>query len=311
MSSTTLRGRIVAALLVLFAVRPALSQAWLPPKDTTTVSIDFQRGLVKKHLPPPEEVDIGHIRWNEAILQIGYSFTDRLAVSASVPYVMSKYHGPDPHPLSSTDNGRSHGTWQDYRFEARYQAMRGEFAIAPFAGVTVPTHDYTYFAHSAAGRDLHETTAGMYFGVADLFAHFRGCGCPTGTYLQSRLAYSWVERVLGLRHDRVEAEVDAGYFVTDQIGVRALTTYSRTIGGIPFDLAWYGNLNDPRYLHHDQLVAARLLNAGVGASYSVSDRFDVYGSALHTFYGRNGHRIHVTASAGVEWSFAPGRSHTR
>jgi hypothetical protein len=297
--------RVFAGAIVFLTSATAFAQAWLPPKGTTTIGLGYGYTRVKKHLAPPKEVDVGHVTWNLATLQISHSVTDRLAVSASVPYVSTRYRGDDPHKLSDTDNGSAHGVWQDFRAEVDYQAMRTPIALTPFVALTIPTHDYTYFAHAAAGRDLRETTLGAYFGVTDLFAHFRSCGCPTATYLESRLAYSWVERVIGIRHDHINADLDAGYFATDKFVVRGVAGYNYTFGGIPFDVAWYGDYTNPRFLHHDQIVAERHLNLGAGVNYAVSDRLDISATAIRMVWGRNGHKIDMAMTTGIAWSFAP------
>ncbi|MDQ6801236.1 MAG: hypothetical protein M3041_10400 [Acidobacteriota bacterium] len=285
----------------------ARAQAWLPAKDTTTLSFGYQYLFIKQHvLARGEIVERGHIKSHYGVMQLGYSPTDRVAFSLAVPYVAAKYHGPSPHQLPF-DNGTYHGTWQDYRLDARYQLLRGPTAFTPFISMLIPSHNYTYFAHSAAGRDLHENTLGFYAGVADLLGHFRSCGCPTGTYVQSRVAYSLVEHVLGRRIDHADVDLDLGYFATERFGVRALASYGRTIGGVDWNYQW-PDYNSPVFLHHDQLLANRHFNVGGGANYAVSDRFDVYTSVLHTLSGRNGHKIHVAANFGVGWSFAPRRS---
>jgi hypothetical protein len=299
------RARI--ALLIaacVLSLSELYAQAWLPPKETTTLGIGYQYMFIQQHvLARGEAVDRGHLKSHYAFAQVGYSPTDRLAFSFAVPYVAAKYHGPMPHQLP-IDDGTYHGAWQDYRLDARYQLTRGEVAFTPFVGAILPSHDYTYFAHSAVGRDLRETTIGFYTGVADLLTHFRSCGCPSNTYLQSRLAYSFVEHVLGRRVDHADADLDFGYFATEKLGMRALASYSRTIGGVDWQYKW-PDYTSPVFLHHDQLLASRHLNLGAGANYAFSDKFDVYTTVLHTLSGRNGHKVHIAANVGVGWSFAP------
>ena len=297
------RVAVVIAACV-FSASLLRAQAWLPAKDTTTLGFGYQYLFIKQHvLAHGEIVERGHIRSNFAFVQVGYSPSDRMALSFSVPYAAAKYYGRSPHQLP-IDNGTYHGTWQDYRLDARYQLVSGAIAVTPFVGAVIPSHNYTYFAHSAVGRDLRETTVGFYTGVADLLTHFRSCGCPSGTYLQSRVAYSFVEHVLGRRVDHADVDLDLGYFATERLGVRGLASYARTIGGVDWNYRW-PDYSSPIYLHHDQLLANRHLNIGAGANYAVSDRFDVYSSILHTLSGRNGHKIHLAANFGVGWTFAP------
>jgi hypothetical protein len=295
------------AIIASFGAVDIRAQAWLPPKDTMTVALSYQYGFIKQHyFADGSEVDAGHITSHSAALQMSYSLTDRFAMSASLPYVRARYQGPLPHQLP-VDGGDYHGTLQDYRLDARYQVTKGAIAFTPFVGMVVPSHDYIYFAHSAVGRDLHETVVGFDEGMTDLFAHFRSCGCPTATYLESRLSYSFVERVLGIRHDHANLDVDFGYFVTDRLGIRALGSYNRTFGGINHDrvnCTWCDG-SSPLFVHHDQLLAERHLNLGGGASYALNDKLDAFASAFHTVSGRNGHKMHIATMVGVAWSFAP------
>ena len=301
-----MRGPIIG--LVLSSCAAVLqAQAWVAPKETLSVAVSYEYGFVSRHYySDGSEFDGGQITSHAATLQMTYSVSDKLAVSTAVPVVMARYNGLQPHALP-IDNGDYHGSLQDYRFEARYQLTNGSVAFTPLIGLTLPTHRYPYFAHSAIGRDLRQTTLGFDTGVTDLFAHFRSCGCPTATYLESRLSYSFVEPVLGIRHDHANLDIDLGYFVTDKLGLRALGAYNRTFGGINHDrvnCTWC-TPTSPLLFHHDQLLAERHVNLGVGANYAVNDRFDCFTSVFHTVAGRNGHKMDIAAIVGVAWSFAP------
>lgn len=298
------RVRLFVAACVLGG--PLLrAQAWTPPKDTATIGFGYQYVFIKQHvLAHGETVERGHIRAQDVQIQLGYSPTDRLALSFGLPYVVARYHGPIPHQLP-IDDGTYHGTWQDYRIDARYQLSRGPIAFTPALAAVIPSHHYTYFAHSAVGRDLREVTAAFYSGMTfDVATPFRSCGCPTSTYVQSRFAYSFVEHVLGRRVDHADGDVDFGYFATEKLGIRALVSYRTTIGGIDWNYHW-PDYSSPLFLHHDQLLASRHLNVGAGANYSVSDRLDVYTSLLRTLSGRNDHKIHLATNVGVGWTFGP------
>lgn len=286
-----------ALLLFAFAVclPDARGQAWLPAKGTTTVSLSYQYALIKEHyLSRGERIDIGHIHSQFNFLEVYHSPTDHLMFGAGIPYVMAKYSGPRPHQLP-IDGGRYHSSWQDWRLDARYQLVRGPIALTPFVGVVLPSHNYTYFAHSAVGRRLREVVTGFYAG--------RTFEVLPNSYMQSRLSYSFVEHKLGHRIDHANADLDMGYFVTERFGVRALASYNRTIGGIDFDRIVPGSIE---FLNHDQLLSERHFNLGAGANYALSDSVDVYSSALHTRSGRNGHKLHVAVTAGISWTFDRG-----
>ena len=302
--------RLLTAVVLSSCAAVLQAQAWVAPKDTMSVAVSYEYGFVNHHYySDGSEFDGGQITSHSATFQMSYSISDRLAVSAAVPLVMARYNGSQPHALP-IDDGDYHGSLQDYRFDARYQVTRGSVAFTPFVGFTLPTHHYPYFAHSSIGRDLRETTLGFNSGVTDLFAHFRSCGCPTATYLESRLSYSFVQPVLGIRHNHANLDLDLGYFVTEKLGLRALGAYNRTFGGInhdPVNCTWC-TPTSPLFLHHDQLLAERHVNLGVGANYAVNDRFDGFASVVRTVAGRNGHKMDIAAIVGVAWSFAPRRA---
>ncbi|HEX9162996.1 MAG TPA: hypothetical protein VF980_14920 [Thermoanaerobaculia bacterium] len=306
MSAGRRRFTHVVAVLgtATLAVVDLHAQAWLPAKGTTSVALSYQYIFVKQHnLARGELADVGHIHAHATTLQLFYSPASRLEVSAGLPYVVANYRGPLPHQLP-IDNGTYHSTWQDYRFDVKYQATSGIVAMAPFISEVLPSHHYTYFAHSAVGRDLRETSIGSYFGVTDLFTHFRTCGCPSSTYAQARVAYASMERTLGIRTWRTNADLDIGYFANEKFSVRGLGSYARTYGGENWN-DWNGNKLSPFYLNHDKLLNERHLMLGGGASYAVSDRLDVVASIQHAMWGRNGHRVDIASNFGVSWSFGP------
>src|SRR5256885_13026643 len=109
-------------------------QAWVPPKDTMTLALSYEYSFVKHHLfADGSEADAGHITSHSATAQMSYSVTDRLAISAAAPYVISRYRGPLPHALP-VDGGDYHSALQDYRLDARYQVTRQGFVFTPFVG---------------------------------------------------------------------------------------------------------------------------------------------------------------------------------
>jgi hypothetical protein len=59
-------------------------------------------------------------------------------------------------PFTPIDDGKYHPTFQDFRFDVRYNVTKKGVVLTPFVGSIVPSHDYAYFGHSAVGRDLKE-----------------------------------------------------------------------------------------------------------------------------------------------------------
>src|SRR6266550_1620825 len=126
-----------------------------------SLTTSYQHVTTTKHyFSYGEAIDRGHIHSDILLLSIDYALTDRLALSAGLPYVFSKYNGDFPHPTLN-DNGATHSTTQDYRVDLRYNIKAGEFVVTPTAGFVAPSRSYTYFAHAAAGKQLHEQFAAV------------------------------------------------------------------------------------------------------------------------------------------------------
>ena len=268
------------------------AQTWVPPRDEVSVTTSYQYVTITKHYDwHGGEWDRGHIRADSLALGFDYGMTDRLAFSISVPYIASSYSGTRPHP-TPIDDGSTHTTFQDYHVGLRYNIVKGRVVVTPFAGLVAPTHNYTYFAHSAVGRDLHEQNVGVSVGVP-----------VEPVYLQVRYGYSFVERVLDIPHNKSNADLDVGYFVSPSFLVRVLASGQKTHGGINID---YENLparTSPLFLHHDQIITDDFLNVGAGASYELNQSVAAFAVAFRSIWGRNGHKMDLGVTTGIDYSF--------
>src|SRR6266542_1976086 len=296
-----------AVLLNLFSA-PARAQAWLPPKGEASLAVGYGDIFVNRHYlgtsaNPGDNVenDFGHIRSQSFQIALGYGLSDRLAVSVALPYILTKYYGtPDqnffPHTIS-VDDGHYHGIFQDFRFDLDYQLLRGPVAVAPFVAAVIPSHSYTYFAHAAAGRDLHEYLLGSSFGA-------RLDQLLAGSYVELTYSYAFVERVLGIHHDRSNGFLELGYFLTPSLSMRGIATGSYTHGGV--NLVAADRLPPPEiFLHHDQIGHESGIDLGGGLSYVLSGSTQLYVSYLTQVQGRGGHKIKDALSFGVSYSFSP------
>jgi hypothetical protein len=297
----------VPATLAL-AAPAARAQAWLPAKGEGSVSILFQDTLVKDHYFITTPYDRGHIQAKSLVVDVTYGLTDKIALTIGIPWVAAKYNGPFPHPLADfsgpnpIDNGTYHSTLQDFRFDVRYNLMKKGMVLTPFVGSVVPSHDYTYFAHSAAGRRLHELQLGV--SGAKLLDSL-----VPGLFIQGRYSYGLTEKVLDISHNRSSMELELGYFVTPKFRLLSLGSGQLTHGGI--DIPFGVTLPPVLFAHHDQVDRLNFLNLGGGAAYSLSENVDVFGSLIHTVAARNGHAIDRGLSVGVSWSFSTARSKDR
>jgi hypothetical protein len=255
------------------------------------------------------------MRTSALTMSVAYGITDRLALSADLPYVVSKYMGVNPHrkvvggvdtppDWRFIDDGDYHGTFADYRFDLRYQVLKGRAVLTPFVAAVIPSHSYTYFAHSAAGRHVHEYLVGASFGdVLDPLV--------PNAYMQARYSYAFAERILGVHHDRSNLDLALGYFLTPSLDVRAIGSLGYSHGGIllfasetPEGQALRRSIYWP---HHDQIGKERYVNVAGGVGYALTGNVDVYASYVATVWGENGHKIKNGINVGFAWGFSPAR----
>ena len=176
-------------------------------------------------------------------------------------------------------------------------------ALTPFIGTSVPSHEYTAFAHAAAGQDLKLLQIGM--SAAKLLDTV-----VPGMFVQGRYAYGFSQTVLDISHNRSNADLEVGYFVTPRLRLLALATSQYTHGGIdlvPNGKVVLGNL----YQYHDQVSRINFLDLGGGVTFALTDRIDVFGSLLRTVAARNGHAVDHGLSLGLSWGFSTRRAGDR
>ena len=296
------RSWVAAALAVVFiSLRPphADAQAWVPAPGEGSVAVQWQNTFSRYHYVPRVPVDIGHISTNSLIVDATYGLTETLALDVSLPYVASKYTGPQPHP-TALDDGRFHATAQDLRFAVRYNVHAGRLAVTPYIGTILPSHGYEYYAHAAPGRRLKELQVGAY--LAKLFDNV-----VPGAFMQARVAYGFMQPVAGITHGRAMLDLEVGDFVTDRLRLFALGSGQLTRGGI--DIPWMGPIGLSMALqpYHDRIDRTNFVNVGGGASVSLSESIDLFGTVVTNIYNRNGHGVTRGVNAGLSWAFKHGR----
>ena len=290
----------VALLGLALAPCAARAQAWLPQKGSFSYTIDYTGVLNKKHYTNdvcrpvcPDEVDVGHTDNQVLSLSASYSPTDRISVNASLPVVRTRYRGPGlgghDHEI---DDGSWHSTITDLQLTVNYQLVSGAFGLAPYVGAVIPTHDYTTFGHSAPGRGLNEYWVGAYAAMS------LNEWIPR-TYVQLRGNYAFVEEILDIPHDRINAVLEIGYFPTPDWNVRVMVSQQWTNGGINVPVP----LDDPRFPHHDQLAAEEFVAVGGGATWVINERASVYAFYMQAIEGTNAHKVDHRVSTGVSYGF--------
>ena len=287
--------RLLCGILVIPSAVSA--QAWLFPKGEGTVSLSYQNLYVADHaFENGDAHDIGHILSHALTLDVDYSFTDKLAVRVAVPFIAAKYYGPTPHQLPM-DNGTYHSTFQDFTTDVRYNLTKRRVVLTPFFRVVLPSNSYTYFAHSAAGRDQREYHFGTNFGR-------RLDPWIPKAYMQAQYSYALVERVLGIAPNRSNLEFQLGYFLTPRLSLLATGQGMYTHSGVELDYTQFqAGLSDDQWIHHDQIAKASLFDVGGGTSFALTPSWQMFLTVARSIEGRNAHLHAAIATIGVSRSF--------
>jgi hypothetical protein len=299
--------RTLAGVTLLLAL-PALAsaQAWTPDAGSGAISIQYQNDFVRDHAAGSTLVDVGHIETHEAIADFVYGVTDRIAVRFTLPYVVSKYDGPNRHfidGLPVIDNGNYHGAVQDLRLDVRYAITpHRSIAVTPFVTTIVPSHQYVYFAHSAVGTDLNELQVGSY--VARTLDPI-----SPQLFVQSRVAYGFVQPMIGVSHNRTYLDIELGYVVRPGVRVFLLGTGFTTHGGIELPLVSpkatleaIGGVE--MWQHHDQIGHEQQADLGLGGAVAITRSLDVFGSIGTNVMEVNGHVMARGLAVGLTWHFS-------
>jgi hypothetical protein len=283
-----------AAVLLGLALVPcaALAQAWLPAEGSLGFAFDFSNILNKKHFNSfGDEVDVGHTDVQIYHVSASYSPSDRISLSASLPFVRTRHRGENGGGhVTEIDNGSWHHTVTDLQLMASFQGTDGPVALAPYVALLIPTHDYATFGHAAPGRGLEELWLGFYAG-ASLHAWV------PRTYVQLRGNYAFVEKVAGISHDRSNATLEIGYYLNPSWSLRAVVSSQWTHGGIDVPVPVDAQL----FPYHDQLAAEEFVSVGAGGSWVINKRMSAYGLYMQNLEGTNGHKVDHRFSVGISY----------
>ncbi|MFZ2507629.1 MAG: hypothetical protein WAW79_04025 [Steroidobacteraceae bacterium] len=285
------------AICLCLALTPtvALAQAWLPEKGSTNLALDYTSVLNKKHYNfAGQKIDVGHTDSRILTIYGSYSPSDRVLVSASLPFVQSRYRGAGGGGHDTEiDNGSWHDTFTDLLLTVHMQVANGPAAFAPYVGAVIPTNDYVVAGHAAPGRGLQEYWLGFYAALSI------NEWVPR-TYIQFRGNHALVEKVAGISHDRTNATLEIGHFLNESWSARVIVSEQWTHGGIDVPVP----VSAPLFPYHDRLAAEEFVHVGAGASWTMNDRVSVYGIYSHAVDGSNGHKVDHRFSIGVNYGLS-------
>src|SRR5262249_53688026 len=281
----TLTRIFLVVVTFLVSAKFVAAQAWVPPRGAGSVNFSWQRIDTTGHRRFNGFVDERGQSINMGLYVEGeYAFTDRFSVTAGLPYVFAKYTAtvpplpPIPYPPGDQCHCW-HGGWQDFGFTARYNVVRGAFALTPSLSVGVPSHNYSWVGEAVVGRNLKEVRIAVDAGQ-------RLDAISSKLSVQARYSYAFVERVIDIPNNRSNATVEPSFLLTRKFAPRGLVSWQRTHGGLSFGsktsatLPFPGEVNTPeRLAQHDRIMRDNYWHVGGGASYSFS-RMDVFASYI-------------------------------
>ncbi len=294
------------------AATSAWAQAWVPAAGVGSVtsaiqSVDNDGHFVTdgRFFPQGQSVN------NRVDIEVDYAVTDRLSLSAGLPFVFAKYTDPNPLPpfvpFLPVDECRCwQSGWQDFGVTARYNLVNGAFALTSSVSVGVPSNDYNFRGEAAVGNHLKEVRIALDAGQRlDVIS--------PRLSVQARYSYAFVERVIDIPNNRSNATVEGGFLITRRLAARGLLSWQHVHGGLRLGspssaLPPPGEVNTPaRLSEHDRLLRDNNWRLGGGIAYSLA-RLDVFASYVEFVRGTDSHGGRAF-TAGVSWPFELGRRH--
>lgn len=193
-------------------------------------------------------------------------------MGVSLPYLAAKWTAPSvptdaqfaAHALANgtipLDDGRYHGSFQDFAFRLRYNITAHPFLITPFIQYNLPSNNYLFYSHAVVGRNVNSIGIGTYLGgLTDRILR--------NSYMQGLYSLNFEEKILGYSRNVQIMEYEFGYFVTPPIKTFAILAGQITNGGInvPYDIPPTAfDSSDPIYFHQAQISRNNDLEIGLG-----------------------------------------------
>jgi Outer membrane protein beta-barrel domain len=289
------RDVLVRSLLAVSALAmssaSAHAQAWVPPARIGLVSVVYQAITNTNHRLTDGSLFDGYDSVSRGVLfSLDYAFTDRFSISVGVPYLGSKYTGPEPSffGLAVDDcNCWNHG-WQDFGFTARYNLKNEAFALTPSITLGVPTHNYDYFGEAVLGRNLNEFRLQVDVGQ-------RLDAISDRLSLSGRYSYAIVEEVLDLPNNRSNFAIEADFLATRKLVTRGGVSWQRSHGG----LRSTDVVTEEQISQYDRIIKDNNVHINGGVSYSLP-KVDVFVSYVHYAAGTDTHVGHaITAGLSI------------
>jgi hypothetical protein len=282
----------VAALCVVPS--NASAQAWVAPARLGAVTFAFQHIANTGHrihdgsLYPPGYDSVSRT----FLINFDYSVTDRLSFAVDMPYVGTKYTGPEPSlfGLALDDCFCWNHGWQDLGATARYNIVNGSLALTPSIAFGMPTHDYEAFGEAVLGRNLNEVRIGI-----DVGQRLDAISSRLSVY--GRYTYAFVEKVLDVPNNRSNMALGSDVLISRRLVGRAGFSWQRSHGG----LRSTEFIEDVQYQQYDRILRDNSFHISGGATVSLP-RMDVFATYIQYVSGTDTHTGHAV-NIGVSLPF--------
>jgi hypothetical protein len=285
-----------ALALAVAAAPSASAQAWASPAGQGWVTLAVQGIDNTGHvLRDGSTAAVGKSRNAAVYLEAAYAVTDRLSLSAGVPFVFAKYLGPrlDPEPPMVQPVDACY-CWQDglqdFGLTARFNVLNGSTALTPSVSFGVPSHGYEHVGEAVVGRGLRELRLAVDVGQRLDFLSPR-------LAVEGRYSYAFVERVLDVSTNRSNASFAVAFQALDRLAVRAVVSRQVTHGGLqpglepapqPDGYPWGDITTAELFREHDRLLRDDSWHVGAALSYGFA-RADLFATYVEFVSGRNTH----------------------
>jgi hypothetical protein len=296
------RALWMTAAIQLASISALAAQPWVPSRGEGTLSFTYQNYYVTGHFDAEgRKNENGPSHAKAVVAEVDFGVSETVAVTVTLPFIAARYTGPaeyfvggiptHPGPL---DDGKYHGAFQDLRLEARCLCWAGPVAVAPFAGVSIPTHEYETHGEAVVGKHRRELQVGATAGadLNRLLPH---------TYIHGRYSLAAAEREQGFPSIRSSVDVEGGVDISARVALRALAAWQIRHKGPTI-----GELAAADWLGHDRFIVSSLFNVGGGVTVSITRNTEVHALWIATVSGRHGAHRGRSLSIGTSWSFGSG-----
>lgn len=271
----------------------AYAQAWVPPAGIGVVTYAYQTINNTNHRLTDGSLFDGYDSVSRGVLvSLDYAFTDRFSITVGIPYLGSKYTGPEPSFFGLAVDDCfcwSHG-WQDIGATVRYNVSNSGFALTPSISFGVPSHNYDYFGEAVLGRNLNEVRLAVDAGQ-------RLDAISDRLSVSARYSFAVVEKVLELQNNRSNIALEVGFLAARKLATRAGLLWQISHGGLRSNEM----VTEEQISQYDRLIKDNNFHITGGLSYSLP-KVDAFWSYTHYVSGTDTH-VGYAITAGLSIPF--------